>query len=118
MCKLWGSKYTFLRAFTAESCSEKTATTDLTALHRMLWCTMAVAGGGPPHLDWPRPQVTGGCLIHLVLLNTGPLIVDEYNARVQIPSGMSLHTTFGRFASHIERGATLRLNGLVGSVRC
>ena len=48
-----------------------------------------------PHLDWPRPQMTGGCLIHLVLLNTGPLIVDQYNARVRIPSGEFLHVALG-----------------------
>ena len=26
-------------------------------------------------------------MIHLVLLNTGPLILNQYNARVQIPAG-------------------------------
>ena len=52
-----------------------------------------------PHLDWPRPQMTGGCLIHLVLLNTGPLIVDQYNARVRIPSGEFLHMLWDLMAA-------------------
>lgn len=96
MCKLWGSAYAFYHAFLLGLVAGKyyqplhSTKTSAKSTDVPLGVVVTVVAGRSPQLDWPRPQITGGCLIHLVLLNTGPLLVDQYHAHVRIPSSKFL----------------------------
>lgn len=64
------------------------------------------------NLPWPRPRIQDGCLIHLILLNTGEPMVINFDASVRIPGACGCPSTVNAtqlFQGSIVAGAVVPL---------